>query len=71
MNNTENINLKNIRWAQRFSNFNKAFLLLTQALQYTSPDVVQQAGIVHYESLQNQALKDHIDNFGVTIFSRV
>jgi nucleotidyltransferase substrate binding protein (TIGR01987 family) len=37
-----------IRWKQRYDNFNKSFLLLKQSLDIPNPDVTQRAGIIQF-----------------------
>jgi len=38
------INKKETRWHQRFENFEKSCLLLTQSIEIESPSVVERAG---------------------------
>ncbi|TVP66608.1 MAG: nucleotidyltransferase [Leptolyngbya sp. LCM1.Bin17] len=40
-----------IRWVQRFSNFERTFLLLSRALQIESPSVVERAGLIQFFEL--------------------
>ncbi|WPR75004.1 hypothetical protein [Algoriphagus sp. NG3] len=42
----------NIRWKQRFSNFNKAMNHLENALQIENPDIVQKAGIIQFFEIE-------------------
>ncbi|NEP18321.1 MAG: nucleotidyltransferase [Leptolyngbya sp. SIO4C1] len=37
-----------IRWQQRFSNFEKAFLLLQNTLQIEQPSIVERAGLIQF-----------------------
>jgi nucleotidyltransferase substrate binding protein (TIGR01987 family) len=37
-----------IRWKQRYDNFNKSFLLLKQSLDISNPDITQRAGIIQF-----------------------
>jgi nucleotidyltransferase substrate binding protein (TIGR01987 family) len=37
-----------IRWIQRFSNFERSFLLLADALQIESPSIVERAGLIQF-----------------------
>jgi len=39
---------KDIRWIQRFHNYDKALKLLEEALQIPDPDMVQKAGIIQF-----------------------
>ena len=39
---------KDIRWIQRFHNYDKALKLLDDALQIPNPDMVQKAGIIQF-----------------------
>ncbi len=59
-----------IRWKQRFQNFEKALKLLEVALQIEEPDMLQKAGIIHffemgYELAWN-TLKDLLEAQGFT-----
>ena len=61
-----------IRWLQRFQNFEKAFLLLSGALHDTNPDVVHRAGIIQFFEmcfeLSWKTMKDFLEEEG---FSKV
>ncbi len=37
-----------IRWRQRFSNFEKSFVLLKKAVSVENPDIIQRAGLVQF-----------------------
>jgi nucleotidyltransferase substrate binding protein (TIGR01987 family) len=37
-----------IRWVQRFENFERAFVLLSNALSIESPSVIEQAGLIQF-----------------------
>lgn len=59
-----------IRWKQRFQNFEKAIGHLETALQIESPDLLQKAGIIHlfemsYELAWN-TVKDYLEDQGFT-----
>lgn len=61
---------KDIRWKQRFSNFEKALHHLECALQIKYPDMVQKAGIIlffemSYELAWN-TIKDYMEEQGFT-----
>ncbi len=42
------MNALDIRWIQRFSNFERSFLLLCEALKIESPSVVERAGLIQF-----------------------
>ena len=60
---------KDIRWKQRFQNFEKAFILLKNSLEAKSFSVVERAGIVQiFEftfELGWKTLKDYLEEQGV------
>lgn len=37
-----------IRWKQRFQNFERSLQYLEQALQITHPDIIQKAGLIQF-----------------------
>jgi hypothetical protein len=37
-----------VRWIQRFSNFERAFLLLKEALKIEHPSIVERAGLIQF-----------------------
>jgi nucleotidyltransferase substrate binding protein (TIGR01987 family) len=39
---------EDIRWVQRFGNFERAFLLLQEALKIEQPSVVERAGLIQF-----------------------
>ncbi|WP_425636610.1 nucleotidyltransferase substrate binding protein [Algoriphagus yeomjeoni] len=57
-----------IRWKQRFSNFNKAMNHLENALQITNPDIVQKAGIIQFFEMSFElawnVVKDYLEEQG-------
>ena len=57
-----------IRWIQRFENFEKALLYLEQALQIKNPDIIQKAGIIQFFEMSYElawnTLKDFFENEG-------
>lgn len=59
-----------IRWMQRYSNFESAFLLLSQALKIKSPSVVERAGLIQFFEmafeLSWKIMKDYERSEGVT-----
>ena len=42
------MNTQDIRWQQRFSQFEKAFLLLQDAIDIDKPSVVERAGLIQF-----------------------
>ena len=42
------MNALDIRWMQRFSNFERSFLPLCEALKIESPSVVERAGLIQF-----------------------
>ena len=61
---------EDIRWKQRFRNFNKSLELLESALKIEQPDVVQKAGIVQFFEmcceLSWKVMKDYLEDQGFT-----
>jgi nucleotidyltransferase substrate binding protein (TIGR01987 family) len=59
---------EDIRWKQRFANFNKATNLLEKALQIPNPDIVQKAGIIHFFEMSFELawnmIKDYLEEQG-------
>jgi nucleotidyltransferase substrate binding protein (TIGR01987 family) len=59
-----------IRWIQRFSNFERTFLLLCDALQIESPSIVERAGLIQFFEmafeLSWKLLKDYEEMEGFT-----
>jgi nucleotidyltransferase substrate binding protein (TIGR01987 family) len=59
---------EDIRWKQRFRNFNKSLELLESALNIEQPDVVQKAGIVQFFKmcceLSWKVMKDYLEEQG-------
>lgn len=58
-----------IRWKQRFDNFEKAFLRLKDALRNDSPSELEKAGVIQYFEftfeLGWKTLKDYLQEMGV------
>ena len=67
------MNQEDIRWKQRFRNFNKSLVLLENALKIEQPDVLQKAGIVQFFEmcceLSSKVLKDYLEDQGFTEIS--
>ena len=61
------------RWVQRFTNFERAFLLLQNALTIEVPSVVERAGIIQFFELAFElawkVLKDYEDAEGIAVKS--
>lgn len=59
---------KDIRWKQRFENFEKAFFLLDQSLKLKVPDITQRAGIIQFYEMAFElawkTLKDYLEEVG-------
>lgn len=59
---------EDIRWKQRFSNYNKSLNFLEFALQIDNPDIVQKAGIIQFFELTHELawklLKDYLEAQG-------
>jgi nucleotidyltransferase substrate binding protein (TIGR01987 family) len=57
-----------IRWKQRFQNFEKAMGYLEQALQIPNPDIVQKAGIIQFFEMSFELawnmVKDYLEDQG-------
>lgn len=61
---------EDIRWKQRFSNFEKSFNLLETALKISRPDIFQKAGIIQFlkvtYELAWKLMKDYLEYQGFT-----
>jgi nucleotidyltransferase substrate binding protein (TIGR01987 family) len=59
------------RWVQRFTNFERTFLLLQDALTIASPSVVERAGIIQFFELTFElswkVLKDYEESEGIVV----
>ena len=62
-----------IRWQQRFNNFEKAFLLLERALIITTPSEVERGGIIQFYEMAFELawklMKDYLELLGYTVNS--
>jgi nucleotidyltransferase substrate binding protein (TIGR01987 family) len=62
-------NFKEIRWKQRFENFEKAFLLLERALQIERPSEAERGGIIQFYEMTFElawkVLKDYLEAEGL------
>lgn len=45
---TESMSNEDIRWKQRFQQFEKAFLLLETAIKITQPSIIERAGLIQF-----------------------
>ena len=59
---------KDIRWKQRFQNFEKAITYLEQALSITKPDIIQKAGLIQFFEMSFElawkVVKDYLEEEG-------
>jgi|SRR3989338_10610745 len=64
---------KEIRWRQRFQNFEKAFLQLAESLQIQNPTNTERAGLIQFFEvtfeLAWKTLKDHLESQGFQVAS--
>ncbi len=60
--------LKEIRWKQRFENFHKAFLLLEKSMTIVTPSDTERAGIIQFFEIAYELawkmLKDYLESEG-------
>lgn len=61
--------MQDIRWQQRFQNFEKALRGLEEALAIEQPDVVQRAGLIQFFEITFELawklLKDYLEAEGL------
>lgn len=61
---------KDIRWLQRFQNFEKTLYHLDKAMQINNPDIVQKAGIIQFFEMSYElawnTMKDYLEEQGFT-----
>lgn len=59
-----------VRWKQRFQNFDKSLDLLTQAMNIENPDVIQKAGLIQFFEMTFElawkTIKDYLHEQGFT-----
>lgn len=64
---------QDIRWKQRFENFNKAYSLLESSLEIKSPNLVEKAGVIQFFEvtfeLSWKLLKDYLNHEGYEVKS--
>lgn len=62
-----------IRWQQRFHNYEKAFLLLERALAIVTPSEVERGGIIQFYEMAFELawklMKDYLELLGFTVNS--
>jgi nucleotidyltransferase substrate binding protein (TIGR01987 family) len=67
------MNNKEIRWKQRFTNFEKAFRLLERALKIETPSEIEKGGIIQFYEiafeLSWKLLKDYLESLGYDVQS--
>lgn len=60
-----------IRWQQRFQNYEKAFLLLERALAIETPSEVERGGIIQFYEMAFELawklMKDYLEQQGFTV----
>lgn len=60
--------MQDVRWKQRFQNFEKAMGYLERALQIPGPDIVQKAGIIQFFEMSFELawnmVKDYLEDQG-------
>jgi len=60
------MNPKDIRWRQRFENFEKSYLLLAETIEIENPSVAERAGLVQFFEitfeLSWKLLKDYLES---------
>lgn len=67
------MNNKEIRWKQRFQNFEKAFLLLQKYVKIVKPNEIERAGIIQFFEmafdLSWKLMKDYLESTGFLLQS--
>ncbi|MDO9167713.1 MAG: nucleotidyltransferase substrate binding protein [Methylobacter sp.] len=62
-----------IRWQQRFHNYEKAFLLLERALSIATPSEVERGGIIQFYEMAFELawklMKDYLEQLGYNVNS--
>ena len=65
--------MEDIRYKQRFDNFEKSFLLLQQALDIDEPSIVEKAGVIQFFEitfeLSWKLMKDYLSYIGYEVKS--
>jgi len=64
---------KDIRWKQRFQNFEKAFLLLERTLEIENPSEAEKGGFIQFYEMAFELawklMKDYLEEQGLTVNS--
>ena len=64
---------KDIRWKQRFQNYEKAFLLIKRTLEIQNPSEAEKGGIIQFYEmafeLAGKLMKDYLEEVGYTVNS--
>ncbi len=64
---------KDVRWKQRFQNFERALKYLEQALNISQPDIIQKAGLIHFFEMSFElawnVIKDYLEEGFIEIKS--
>ncbi len=67
------MNNKEIRWKQRFINFEKAFMLLERTLKIKTPSEAEKGGIIQFYEvsfeLSWKLIKDYLESLGFEVNS--
>ncbi len=67
------MNNKEIRWKQRFINFEKAFMLLERTLEIKTPSEAEKGGIIQFYEvsfeLSWKLIKDYLESLGFEVNS--
>jgi nucleotidyltransferase substrate binding protein (TIGR01987 family) len=62
---------KDMRWKQRFQNYEKAFLLLERALKIKNPSEVEKGGLIQFYEMAFELawklMKDYLEAQGFTV----
>lgn len=73
MSKTNTTEAKEIRWKQRFQNFEKSFLALSKALQIKNPSETERAGLMQFFEMTFElawkTLKDYLEAQGFQVTS--
>lgn len=64
---------KDIRWKQRFQNYEKAFLLIKRTLEIQNPSEAEKGGIIQFYEMAFELawklMKDYLEEVGYTVNS--
>jgi nucleotidyltransferase substrate binding protein (TIGR01987 family) len=68
-----NMRSKDMRWKQRFQNYEKAFFLLERALKISNPSEVEKGGLIQFYKMAFELawklMKDYLEEQGFTVNS--